>query len=154
MKILGVDPGSSRCGFGLIEKEGSRLNFLTAGLIENKESDINYKLFYVARDFDKILLEFQPDLVAIEKIFFSKNVKTAIEVAQARGVLILQTLKRKIQITEYNPQQIKQAVTSYGMADKKSVAKMVALLLRMPSLNVIDDTTDALAIAITAAGRR
>lgn len=153
MKILGVDPGSSRCGYGLIKKDGSKLSFIKAGLIEIKESDINQKLFYLANDYKKILQQTKPDLVGIEKIFFSKNIKTAIEVAQARGVLILETLRQKISIVEFTPQEVKQAVTNYGSADKKAVAKMVNIILNRQNINVIDDVSDAIAVAITAANR-
>ncbi|MFH1759038.1 MAG: crossover junction endodeoxyribonuclease RuvC [Patescibacteria group bacterium] len=151
MKILGIDPGSSRCGYGLIEKSGSSLKYLSAGLIEIKESDINQKLLYLNQDFKKLIAKHKPDLIAIEKIYFSKNIKTAIEVAQARGVLILQTLQNNIPLVEYNPNEVKQSVTDYGSADKKAVAKLVAIHLQIPPLKVIDDITDALAIAITAA---
>ena len=91
--------------------------------------------------------------MAIEKIYFSKNVKTAIEVAQARGVLILETLKKALPLVEYAPQEIKHSVTNYGSADKKAVAKMAAILLNQPKFNEVDDVTDAIAIAITAAAR-
>jgi len=153
MKILGVDPGSSRCGYGLINKEGSKLSYIKAGLIEVKESDINQKLLYLASDFKKILEQNRPELVAIEKIFFSKNIKTAIEVAQARGVLILETLRQKIPIIEFTPQEIKQAVTNYGSADKKTVAKMVNVILCRQDTYVVDDISDAVAIAIAAANK-
>ena len=151
MKILGVDPGSSRCGYGLIEKTGSKLTFIKAGLIEIKENDINQKLFYLANDYKKILRQNQPKLVGIEKIFFSKNIKTAIEVAQARGVLILETLRQKIPLVEFTPQEIKLAVTNYGSADKMAVAKMVNIILGRQDINVIDDVSDAIATAIAAA---
>ena len=153
MKILGIDPGSSRCGYGLIEKDGSKLSLLEYGLIEIKEKDINQKLFYLTNDFKKILKKTKPDLMAIEKIYFSKNVKTGIEAAQARGVLIALTLQEQIPLTEHNPSEIKLSVTGYGLSDKKAVAKMVAVILQIPPLKVIDDITDALAIAITASNK-
>lgn len=151
MKILGIDPGSSRCGYGLIEKDGSKITLIKAGLIEIKESDINQKLLYLSNDYKKILQKNKPNIVGIEKIFFSKNTKTAIEIAQARGVLILETLKRALPIIEFTPQEIKQGVTNYGSADKKAVAKMVKIILNQPNLNVIDDVTDAIAVAINTA---
>ncbi len=151
MKVLGIDPGSSRCGYGLIEKDGSKLTLVNHGLIEIKEKDINHKLTLLGHDYKKIIKEFKPDLVAIEKIFFSKNVKTAIEVAQARGVIMYLSLKEGADIVEYNPQEIKLSVTGYGLSDKKAVAKMVSSILKIPPLKVIDDVTDAIAISITAA---
>lgn len=150
MKILGVDPGSSRTGYGLIEKQGSNLKLIRAGVLEIKETDPGQRLFYLGKDFERLLKKLKPDVVAIEKIFFTKNVKTAIGVAQARGLLIYLTAKRQIPITEYTPNQAKQAVTNYGSADKKAVAKMVAIILGQPKLNMIDDATDAIALAITA----
>lgn len=151
-KILGIDPGSSRLGYGLIEKQGSQLRFLRAGTLEIKERDLNQKLLYLANDFKRLLTNSKPQLVVIEKIYFSKNVKTAIEVAQARGVIIFLTMDHKIPILEVSPQQAKSAVTSYGAADKKAVAKMVSILLKRPLLDKLDDTSDALAIAIAGSG--
>ncbi len=151
MIILGIDPGSSRCGYGLIEKQGGKLNYLDAGLIENKEKNPSQKLFYLAKDFKKILAKTRPGLMAIEKIYFSKNVKTAIEVAQARGVLIMLALEKNLPISEHNPQEIKLSVTGYGLADKKAVAHMAAAILQISPLKIIDDASDALAVAITAA---
>ena len=152
IRILGIDPGSSRCGYGLIEKRGSQLKLLQAGLIEIKETDSSQRLFYLGKDFERLLKKLKPDWVAIEKIFFTKNVKTAIEVAQARGLLIYLTTKYQIPITEFTPNQVKQAITNYGAADKKAVAKMVRLILGKRELKKNDDTTDALAVAITTAG--
>ena len=152
VKILGIDPGSSRLGYGLIEKQGSQLRFLKAGTLEIKEHDLNQKLLYLATDFKKLLASSKPHLVVVEKIYFSKNVKTAIEVAQARGVIIFLTMDRQIPVLEISPQQAKSAVTNYGAADKKAVAKMVSILLKRPSLYKLDDTSDALAIAIAGAG--
>lgn len=149
MTILGIDPGSSRTGYGCITDHP--LRFQTAGVIDFKEKDPNKKILILADRYQKLLDTLQPDIVAIEKIFFSRNVKTAIEVAQARGALILLTLKNKIALVEFGPTQVKQAVTNYGLADKKAVAKMVAAILKIDLSRAIDDTTDALAIAITAA---
>ncbi|MEK9183960.1 MAG: crossover junction endodeoxyribonuclease RuvC [Patescibacteria group bacterium] len=151
MKILGIDPGSSRIGYGLIEKTGQKLKLIRADTLEIKEKDPNQKLLYLAADFKKLLEECKPDLLGIEKIFFYKNVKTAIEVAQARGVLVLLTLQRGIPLVEFTPQKVKKATTNYGSADKQAVAKMVSLLLNEPQTKRLDDTTDAIAIAITAA---
>ena len=151
MKILGIDPGSSRIGYGLIEKTGQKLKLIRADTLIIREKDPNQKLFYLAIEFKKLLEECEPDLLAIEKIFFYKNVKTAIEVAQARGVLVLLTLQKQIPLVEFTPQKVKKATTNYGASDKQAVAKMVSLLLNEPQIKRLDDTTDAIAIAITAA---
>lgn len=149
MKILGIDPGSSRTGFGLITDHP--LQLLKSGVIDLKEKDINKKIFYLASYYEELLTNLKPDLVAIEKIFFTKNTKTAIEVAQARGALVFLTLKNKIRLVEYGPMQVKQTITNYGLADKKAVAKMVAAVLKIDQLKGFDDISDAVAIAITAA---
>ena len=151
IKILGIDPGSSRTGWGLIEKQGGNLKLLDAGIIEIKTKNPNEKLFYLTRDFQKLLQKTKPKVVAVEKLFFTKNIKTGIEVAQARGVIIAAILNFGADLLEYSPQQIKQAVTNYGGADKRAVAKMTALILGQPQLKVLDDTTDAIAAAITGA---
>lgn len=162
MKILGIDPGSSRIGYGLIKKIGAKLTLLKTGIIEIKEKDKNTKLLILGAEFKKLLKNTRPDYIAIERLFFTKNIKTGIAVAEARGLLVylschyLQLFKNKnskleISLQEYTPQQIKQAVTNYGGADKKAVARMVALLLNTPQVNMFDDATDAIAIAICAA---
>lgn len=149
MRILGIDPGSNRCGWGCIEKKGGKIIYIDAGLIETKHSQ-NNKFLFIGQEYKKIIIKTQPDIISIEKIFFAKNVKTAIEVAQARGVILYESLLYNIAIVEYNPMQVKQAVTTYGLADKKAVAKMVSMILAIPQLKMIDDTSDALAIALAA----
>ncbi len=149
MKILGIDPGSARVGFGLITDHP--LKMLDSGVIDLKEKNINKRFLQLADQFEKLLNKTKPDLVAIEKIFFARNVKTAIDVAQARGVFVYLTLKNKIALAEYGPMQIKQTITNYGLADKKAVIKMVAVMLKIEPIKGFDDISDALAIAITAA---
>lgn len=168
LKILGIDPGSTRIGFGLIEKNKGGLIFKKTGVIEIIAKDTGTKLIELAHKFKKILIEFKPDVIGIEKIFFTKNIKTGIAVAEARGVLMYTSsayLKKLNSIShtlspasrilyplfEFTPQQIKQITTNYGGADKKAVARMVARLLNIPPLTILDDATDALAIAIAAA---
>lgn len=152
MRILGIDPGSTRIGYGLIES-GSNLKALDFGLIEIKAKSISEKLLSLANQFAALLEKTKPDLAAVEKIYFTKNQKTIIEVAQARGIILFLILKNNIPLLEYNPREVKQAVTSYGLADKYAVAKMVCRILNIKEIPKIDDTTDALAIAITAASR-
>ena len=163
MKILGIDPGSARIGFGLIEKNGSNLSLKKAGVIEIKEKEQHAKLLVLGAEFKKLLRDAKPDIIAVEKLFFTKNIKTGIEVAQARGLIMYLSLvyfqtpsphpSFLTPLLEFTPQQIKQAVTNYGGAEKKAVARMVSLLLNVPPLNIMDDATDALAIAITASAR-
>ena len=151
MKIIGVDPGTSRIGYGIINDKP--LELVDYNTLEIKEKT-NKKFLFLSEEFDKIIDKYNPDLAAIEKIYFAKNQKTAIEVAQAKGILMLCLLKRKIPVLEYGPPEIKLAVTSYGMADKKAVAKMVSKMLKIEELKGHDDASDALAIAITAANKK
>jgi len=147
MKILGIDPGTSRIGYGLITDRPLKL--IDYGVLEINEKT-NKKFLLLAEKFDKLINDLKPDAAAIEKIYFAKNQKTAIEVAQARGIMIFSLLKNKIPVAEYGPQEIKRAVTNYGLADKKAVAKMVSKMLNIEQLRGYDDASDALAIAITA----
>ncbi len=148
MKILGVDPGSTRVGYGLIEKEGSRLKFIKAGLLKISSQDKGERLLELEKSFSRLLKKEKPDLAVLEKLYFVKNMKTALEVAQSRGVLTLTIIKYKIPLLEYTPLEIKQGVTGYGLADKESVAKMVGKILKIGKVSKYDDATDALAAAI------
>lgn len=147
MKILGIDPGSQRIGYGLIEKKQTKLKLLDYGVLELKNKD---DLLVLANRFENLIKKFQPHLVALEKLYFVRNQKTGMAVAQARGVLILKILEKNIELTEFGPTEIKQAVAGYGRADKKALAMMVKRLLNIEELKGYDDASDALAIAITA----
>lgn len=146
MKILGIDPGTSRIGYGLIEKKPLKL--LDYGVIESAQKDLKEKISDFSGKFKKLLAAAAPDLVVMEKIFFTKNRKTAVDVAQARGALLSQCLEKGLQIAEFGPMEIKLAVTGYGLADKKGVAMMVKRILGIEKLDGHDDASDAIAIAI------
>jgi crossover junction endodeoxyribonuclease RuvC len=148
MKILGIDPGFARTGYGLIQDKP--LKFLSCGIINLQEKNINKRFFQLGEQYKKLLADTKPDIVAIEKVYFARNAKTAIDVAQARGILVFLTLQNKIPLAEYTPIQVKQATTNYGLADKKAVAKMVVKILKIDPIKKFDDISDALAIAITA----
>jgi crossover junction endodeoxyribonuclease RuvC len=150
MKILGIDPGTRRVGYGLISAEKGVMKLLAADLLQIKSKTDASALVEIKKEMGRLLKESEPDIVAVEKIFFSKNQKTAISVAQARGVIVLSAAEENLPIFEYSPNEIKVVCTGDGHADKRAVAKMVKLSLKSPSLNVIDDVTDALAIAICA----
>ncbi len=150
MKILGIDPGSARIGYGLIKKNKSNFDFIDAGLLEIISKDKNLRLLDLEKSFSSLLKKEKPDLVSMEKLYFYKNMKTAIEVSQSRGVLTFLVIKNKIPLLEYTPSEVKLMITGYGMADKKSVAKTVEKILRINKISDYDDVTDALAIAITA----
>lgn len=154
MIILGIDPGSRRAGYGLIEKEKNGLKFLKAGLLKVSAKDKNQRLVDLEKSFSDLLKKEKPDLAVLETIYFMKNLKTAVEVAQARGVLTLIIVKHKIPLLECSPLKIKQGVTGYGRADKKAVAKMVSKILKINNPGWLDDVTDALAAAIIGAHQK
>jgi len=151
MRILGIDPGSSLIGYGLIEKTTTNdLVELEHGVITVQEKELAPKLLILAKDLRRLIKKFKPDLVGVEKLFFAKNKKTALEVAHARGVILFTILESQLPLVEYTPAQIKQAVTNHGSADKKMVQKMVSIILKT-TLRSDDNAADALAVAITAA---
>lgn len=150
MKILGIDPGSTRVGYGLILKEKSELKFLKAGLLKISAKDKNQRLVDLENSFSKLLKEEKPDLVALEKLYFVKNQKTALEVGQSRGVLSLIIAKNKLPLIEISPSEAKLIVSGNGQATKQAVAKMVGYCLKINAAEYIDDATDALALAIAA----
>ena len=149
--VLGIDPGTATTGYGLVrDLPDSSLQvvdygtFVTpAGLPAPKRLSMLYHRM------KEMLLLHHPDSAAVEKLFFQSNVKTAIAVGQARGVLLLALAEAGLEIAEYTPNEVKQAVTGYGSADKKQVQEMVRVLLAMPHIPRPDDAADALAIAIT-----
>ncbi len=150
--ILGVDPGIADTGFGVIRKTDSgRLACLDYGSIKTKaKTELAERLEIINKELSKIIKRHKPDLVAIEQLFFCKNVKTALVVGQARGVMLLTARQSKIPTVEFTPLQVKQAVSSYGQASKMQVQKMVRLLLNLKEIPRPDDAADALAIAICA----
>ena len=149
MLILGIDPGTTRVGFGLIKKDHG-LKLVKCGLLKIKSKEKNGRLLELENSFRRLIKKEKPDLAAIEKLYFMKNQKTGLEVAEARGVLILNIIKAKIPFVEFSPSQIKNSVAGYGLADKKAVAGMCAKILGIDKINGFDDVSDALATAITA----
>jgi len=154
MIALGIDPGTRRVGYGVVESNGPAVTFIAAGILAITSTDDIPALEETKKGVDALIKKHHPDVVAIEKLFFAKNTKTAIAVAQARGVILLATKERGVRIKEYTPNAVKLGVTGYGSADKKAVLKMVRLILGKPDLAVIDDASDALALAILSTGDR
>ncbi|MDO5690578.1 MAG: crossover junction endodeoxyribonuclease RuvC [Tissierellia bacterium] len=149
MILLGIDPGIAIVGYGLISLEGNRLKLLEYGHIETKAgTPTPDRLSTIYTEMREIIREFQPEEMAIEELFFNKNVKTAITVGQARGVEILAGVTSGLRIYEYTPLQVKQALVGYGRAEKHQVQEQVKLLLGMDRIPKPDDAADALAIAI------
>ena len=151
MIILGIDPGTARCGYGLIEVSGQKIKFIECGCIEtNKEQSPGERLAEIYRDLKKIIKKTEPDLLAFEKIFVFRNLKTAIKIGQAQGIIMLAAHQSKLPIEEFAPLQIKQAVTGYGRADKKQIQEMVKNILHLDRAPQPDDAADGLACAICA----
>lgn len=153
MIYLGIDPGTRRVGYGLVLKTGNSLRLIDAGILKiNSENDIG-ALLEIKTELSSIISTHCPVAAGIEKLFFSKNQKTALQVAEARGVALVCCAEAGIKILELSPNEVKSGITGFGSADKKAVLKMVRLILKEPSLEVIDDASDALALAILTAGR-
>ncbi len=147
--ILGIDPGIADTGFGIVKVNNHELSCLEYGSIKtDKNKELADRLVDLAEDIEKIIKKYKPKYLSIEDLFFNKNVKTAITVAQARGVILLLAKRNKMSIKNYTPLQIKQSVSCYGRADKTQVQKMVMLLLKLDHLPKPDDAADALAAAI------
>lgn len=150
--ILGIDPGLADTGYGLIIKEGQKIKFLACGSIKTPaKAEFIKRLEKIHAELIKIIGKYRPDKVAVEQLFFCKNVKTALLVGQARGVCLMTIAEHNLPIFEYTPLQIKLALTSYGQADKRQVGAMVKLLLNLKTVPAPDDAADALATAITCA---
>lgn len=152
MIILGIDPGIGRCGWGVIEVQRSNLKVHSFGCIETKvNGQIEKRLLVVSREIEKIIKKNKPDVLSIEELFFGANSKTALIVGQARGVVLLEAAKQSLDVSIYTPLQVKMALTGYGRADKNQIAQMVKVILKLEKIPKIDDTSDALAVAITHA---
>jgi len=152
VKILGIDPGTGIVGFGVIDSDGRRHKMLDAGVIRTHKSEpAEQRLLAIFENITEVINANQPDSVVIERLFFARNVTTAMSVSQARGVLILAATLKKIPVFEYTPLQIKQALTGYGRAEKSQIQEMVKVLLNLKVIPKPDDCADALAAALTHA---
>jgi len=152
VRVIGIDPGSAICGYGVIDVEGNRLKTVAYGAITTTPQDTDARrLEILFNDLSDILEEYRPDKFGVEQLFFNRNVTTAITVGQARGVILLAASQQDLPIYEYTPLQVKQAVTGYGRATKEQVISMTMKLLGIRERIKPDDTADALAIAICTA---
>jgi crossover junction endodeoxyribonuclease RuvC len=152
MRIIGIDPGTGILGFGVIEISGPKPQLVDAGVIRTpvKEDDA-VRLETIYHELTDIIMNSKPDVMSVEKLFFARNVTTAMTVSQARGVVLLCARLAGLPIFEYTPMQIKQSVTGYGKADKKQMQEMVRILLNLKEVPKPDDAADALAAALTHA---
>lgn len=149
MRILGIDPGVAIVGFGVIDVEPGQQRMVQYGAIRTAaELPLAARLLQIGHDLEELIDRFQPDEVAIEELFFSKNITTGIAVAHGRGVILYTAEKRQVPVYEYTPMQVKQAVVGYGLAEKKQIMDMVRRLLHLKDVPRPDDAADALAIAI------
>lgn len=149
MRILGIDPGYAIVGFGVVDYDGRKFTPVEYGaVLTEANTPFTQRLYAVHTDMEFIFEKFRPDCMAIEKLFFTTNQKTAIDVAQSRGVTVLSAAKRNIPVYEYTPLQVKSAVVGYGKAEKQQVMEMTKQLLGLAGIPRPDDAADALAIAI------
>jgi crossover junction endodeoxyribonuclease RuvC len=152
MRILGIDPGIGRTGWGVVDESGGKVKVIDYGCLETpKEHSLEQRIETLYDTITKIISAHKPEALAIESLFFNKNVTTALAVGQARGVVLLAAAQNKMPVTSYTPQQVKIGVTGYGKADKAQVGQMIKLVLKLQSIPKPDDTADALAIAVTHA---
>lgn len=149
MKILGIDPGYAIVGYGVLDYDGYKFKTLGYGAITTEAgTSFTLRLMDIYNDMMTVLTKFKPDAVSIEKLFFNTNQKTGIDVAQARGVIVLAATQCGVPVYEYTPLQVKQSVVGYGRAEKSQVMEMTKSILGLAKVPKPDDTADALAIAI------
>lgn len=158
MIALGIDPGTRRIGYGIVRAEKGTTTFIAAGILDIKSkergsaTDDSAALHEAKTETSKLVEKYKPAVMGIERLFFAQNQKTAMAVAQARGAILLAAREARLPIKEYAPNEVKLGITGYGFADKKAILKMVRLILGEQDLDVIDDASDALALAIMACG--
>jgi crossover junction endodeoxyribonuclease RuvC len=151
--IMGIDPGTTRIGIGIIEKKGSEFIAKKASLLIQEKDiplDEGERLLFIERALKMLIKKYSPDVIGMERLFFSSNKKTAFSVAHARGVMLKTIAETRATLVELTPNQIKLAVAGNGNASKEAVAKMAGIILKTRTNDMIDDVTDALAVAIAA----
>ena len=149
MRILGIDPGFAITGYSIIDYIGNKFSLITSGAVLTKAGEsFPLRLLKLNNDLEEIIDTYHPDAISVEELFFNNNAKTAINVAQARGVILVTARQNDLNIYEYTPLQVKQAVTGYGRADKIQVQRMVKMILNTEKLPKLDDVTDSMAMAI------
>jgi crossover junction endodeoxyribonuclease RuvC len=152
MKVLGIDPGTAALGYGIVERTGSRLRAIDDGcLVTSPDQPLPDRLLAIHRLVSDLIELHAPDLLAVERLFFSRNAQTAFGVGQARGVVLLAAAAAGIPVREATPSEVKSAIAGYGAADKEQVGRMVAVVLGLSAPPATDDAADALAVAVWAA---
>ncbi len=148
MIIIGIDPGTTQIGFGIIKNEGNHFEILDYGIIKNTGKDKLFDYKKTAKELSKLITKHKPEVAIVEKLFFFKNQKTVMSVGEMRGVIMLTLANHNLRVLEFTPMQVKQAISGYGGADKNQVQRMVRLILGIKKEIKPDDAADALAIAI------
>lgn len=150
MRVLGIDPGLAITGYGLLVETGrGDYRRVVSGCIRTRSGHLPAaRLEKIFEEVSALIREYHPQALALEKLFFNRNSKTALQVGEARGIIILASAKSSLELFEYTPLQVKQAVAGYGKAEKLQVQKMVQMLLSLKDLPAVDDEADALAVAI------
>ena len=152
MIVLGIDPGTARLGYGVVERQGSQLRMLDYGCLETiNDRPLEQRLLLIHEGIDDLIKTHGPEAVGVERLFFNKNVQTAMAVGQARGVVLLTAAQHGLPVLEYGPHEVKLAVTGYGKAPKDQVQRMVQMVLSMSQVPKPDDAADALAVAVCTA---
>jgi crossover junction endodeoxyribonuclease RuvC len=155
MRILGVDCGTEKTGFGVIESDGRKHKLIVAGVIKtNAKQDLSLRLLDIAKGLRQAIAEHRPECAAVEEVFYAQNVKSALKLCHARGVALLAIAETGIEIGEYSPLAIKQSVVGYGRAEKQQVQLMVKSLLGLNEIIASEDASDACAVAICHANLR
>lgn len=151
-RVLGIDPGIGRCGWAVVMVDGQRQLLEGSGCISTSaKHSLPNRLLQLNTAIEKIFVTFQPDAVAAEQIFFTNNITTAMAVSHARGVILLAAARHHVPVAEFSPTTVKQSVTGYGRADKRQMAQMLKILLKMKTMPSTDDEVDAIGIALTSA---
>jgi crossover junction endodeoxyribonuclease RuvC len=149
MIVIGIDPGLARVGYGVIEVKNTKPEPVCYGCIETgKEQTTSERLLQIYTELESIVARYPPSHIAVEKLFFSRNITSAMSVSEARGVILLLAEQQQIPVTEYTPNQVKQAITGSGRADKRQMQEMIMRLLHLAEIPRPDDAADALSIAL------
>jgi len=149
VRILGIDPGLATVGFSIVDKDNGRLSLVSCGVITTPaHTSLSSRLDRVYDDMTELISTFSPDVMSIEELFFNTNLTTGIAVAHSRGVILLAAYRSGVQVYEYTPLQVKQAVVGYGRAEKNQVMEMVKRIMNLPAVPKPDDAADAVALAI------
>ena len=149
LRILGIDPGLATVGFSIVDVEKSKMKLVTCGVISTPaHTSLSSRLDRIFDDMNELISSFDPDVMSMEELFFNTNITTGIAVAHARGVILLSAYRAGVQVFEYTPLQVKQAVVGYGRAEKNQVIDMVRRILALPAAPKPDDAADAVALAI------